>query len=329
MKSPLLSAVVIGLCAASIAGWAVKPALALAADTVKVNVFPGTANLPLLVAGEKGFFEKHNIKMELVYARSSKEQMTGVRDGKSDLGSTAIDNVIAYNVSEKTDFFMFMGVGGTTLHFFVNPGIKSFRDLKGKPLAVDAPTTGFAFVLQKILYENGIKPGEYKLVSVGGTGERFQSMKKKAALGSLLTPPFIVKAQQAGFKDMGEVTRYIPDYASTAGFTTRRWAGTHGDILVRYIKGNIEGVDWVSDPNNRNEAASILAKDLKISIEVAGKSIVEDLFHPAMGLNKKAAFPVAGTKIVIALRAEMGYLKPPLPDPTQFYDLSYYEKAIQ
>ena len=66
MKSPLLSAVVIGLCAAGIAGWAVKPALALAADTVKVNVFPGTANLPLLVAGEKGFFEKHNIKMELV-----------------------------------------------------------------------------------------------------------------------------------------------------------------------------------------------------------------------------------------------------------------------
>ena len=235
--------------------------------------------------------------------------------------------MIAYNVNEGTDFVMFMGVGGTTLHFFVDPTIKSFGDLKGKPLAVDALTTGFAFVLQKILHENGVKPGEYKLVSFGAS--RLESLQKKEAVGTLLAPPFIELARQAGFKDMGEVTKYIPDYVTTAGFTTRRWADAHGDTLVRFIKGNIAAVDWIYDPKNRGEAASVLARNMKISPEVAAKSIAEDLLHPTMGLYKKAAYPVEGTKTVIALRAEMGHLKPPLPDPAKFYDLSYYEKATR
>src|SRR3972149_8653299 len=253
-----LCSILFGFLVSALTGLAGMPANAHGAETVTIHVFPGSANLALFVASEKGFFEKSNIKLELSITRTSREQMTGVRDGKWDLGNTALDNVIAYNVNEGTDFVMFMGVGGTTLHFFVDPSIKSFSDLKGKPLSVDALTTGFAFVLQKILHENGIKPGEYKLVSVGGTGERFQSMKKKETLGAILTPPFIAQARQAGFKDMGEVTKYIPDYASTAGFTTRRWAGAHGDLLVRYIKGNIAAVNWVYDSKNRSEAAPLL-----------------------------------------------------------------------
>jgi len=329
MISRLLTGAILGLWVVTMAGWVLEPPLARGAETVKVHVFPGSANLALMVAEEKGFFAKNNIKLQLSFTRSSKEQMTGIRDGKWDLGSTSPDNVIAYNVNEGTDFFLFMGVGGTTIRLVVDPTIKSFNDLKGKPLGVDALTTGFAFVLQKILHENGIKPGEYKLISVGGTGERFESMKKKETVGALLTPPFIGQALQAGFKDMGEVTRYIPDYLSTAGFTTRRWANAHGDTLVRFIKGNIEGVDWVFDPGNRREAASILARELKIPPALAAKSIEEDLMHPKMGMIRKAALPVEGLKTVIALRAEMGHLKPPLPDPAQFYDLSYYGKATR
>lgn len=297
------------------------------AETVKVHVFRGSNNLALMVADEKGFFDKNNIKLELSFTQSSTEQLTGVRDGKWDLGTTATDNVIAYNINEGADFFMFMGVGGTTLRLFVSPGVKSFSDLKGKSLAVDAVTTGYAFVLQKILHENGLKPSDYKLVPVGGTVTRFESLKKEETMGTLLTPPYISQAREAGLKDMGEVTRYIPGYANTIGFTTRRWAEAHRDTLVRFIRAYITAVDWIFDPKNRTEAASILARNIKLSQEAAAGSIDEDLMHPTMGLYKKATIPVDGIRTVIALRAEMGHLKPPLPDPPGFYDLSYLEKA--
>ncbi|MBI3014441.1 MAG: ABC transporter substrate-binding protein, partial [Candidatus Tectomicrobia bacterium] len=129
MKSRLLSGVVFGLWVTTMAGWVVALPVARGAETVKVHVFPGTANLPLMVAEEKGVFAKNNIKLQLSFTRSSKEQMTGIRDGKWDLGSTSPDNVIAYNVNDGTDFFLFMGVGGTTIRFVVDPAIKSFNDL--------------------------------------------------------------------------------------------------------------------------------------------------------------------------------------------------------
>lgn len=329
MRFRTLPALVFALCVAVAAGGTVLPARAQNLDTVTVHVFPGTANLPLMVASEKGFFARNNIKLKLSFTHSSKEQMTGVRDGRWEMGVTSPDNVIAYDVNEGADFFLFMGVGGTTIHLFVDPSIKSFSDLKGKPLAVDALTTGFAFVLEKILDVNGLKPGQYKLVSIGGTHQRFQSMKKKQTVGALLTPPFIGEARRAGFRDLGAMTKYIPVYLSTAAFTTRHWARAHADTLVRFIKGNIAGVDWVFDHANRREAASILARNLKIPVEVASRSIAQDLMDPHMGLIRKAALPLNGLKTVIALRAEMGFLKPPLPAPEKFIDLSYYEKATQ
>ena len=235
----------------------VAPAVVHGAETVRANVFPGAQVLPLMVASERGIFERYNIKLELSFTRSSQEQMTGVRDGKWDLGSTGIDNVIAYNMNEETDFFMFMGIGGTTIHFFVDSSVASFEELRGKPLGVDALTTGYAFVLRKILYENGLKPGEYGLVPLGETGARLEAMKKREIVGALMTPPFIVQARNLGFRDMGWVTKHIPNYAANAAFTTRRWAAAHGDTLVRYIKANIEAADWIHDPNNRGEAISI------------------------------------------------------------------------
>ena len=327
LKTHILSGAATGLVIAVLLVAPTIASVVYGAETVKVHVFRGSNNLALMVADEKSFFGKNNIKLELSFTQSSTEQLTGIRDGKWDLGTTATDNVIAYNTNEGTDFFMFMGVGGTNLRLFLAPSVKSFSDLRGKSLGVDAATTGYAFVLQKILHENGLKPGDYKLVPVGGTVTRFESLKKQEIVGTLLTPPYIGQAREAGLKDMGEMTRYIPGYANTIGFTTRRWAETHRDTLVRFINAYIRAVDWVFDPKNITEAASILAKNLKLSHEAAAGSIDEDLMHPTMGVYKKAAIPVDGIKTVIALRAEMGYLKPPLPEPSQFYDLSYLEKA--
>lgn len=296
-------------------------------EVIRLIVFPGSANLTLEVAREKGFFQRHRLAVEVTNTRSSKEQITGILQGKWDMGHTAADNVIAYVENEGADLFIFMGVGGTSLRLFVLPSIRSFEDLRGKKLSVDALTTGFAFVLKKILHENGLTPGEYKLVSVGGTDLRFEAMMKGESAGTLLTPPFIGLARSAGLKDMGEVTRYIPDYVTGVATTTRRWAEGNRDLLVRYIRANREATDWIFDPENRAEAGALLSKGLSVPPAIAAASFDEDLMHPTMGLYKGARLPLSGLKTVISLRAEVGYLKPPLPTPEKYYDESYLLEA--
>ena len=135
--------------------------------TINAIVFPGGFNLPLWVAEKQGFFAKRALDVRLHPTQNSMEQLTGLIDGKWDIAFTGFDNVVAYQegqgeaaASSEPDLFVFMGGDDAFLRLVVQPAIHTYADLKGKTLAVDAMTTGFAFVLRKMLALNGIAESE-------------------------------------------------------------------------------------------------------------------------------------------------------------------------
>ena len=101
----------------------------------------------------------------------------------ADLALTAMDNVVAYDsgqgdpsVTGDLDLFAFLGIGPGFLRLLVRPEITSYDQLRGKTFAVDAPATGFSFVLRRLLQKHGIMPGEYSFVALGSTQKRFDGM---------------------------------------------------------------------------------------------------------------------------------------------------------
>ena len=60
-------------------------------------------------------------------------------------------------------------------------------------------TTGYAFVLRKLLEKGGLKPSEIEFVSAGGVMQRFQALLEKKHAGTLLISPFEVGAEARGF----------------------------------------------------------------------------------------------------------------------------------
>ena len=48
---------------------------------IRVNVFAGAPNLPLIVAQDRGYFERQGISVEVVLTRNSREQLQGLIDG--------------------------------------------------------------------------------------------------------------------------------------------------------------------------------------------------------------------------------------------------------
>jgi hypothetical protein len=82
-----------------------------------------------------------------------------------------------------------------------------------------------------------------------------------------------------------------------------------------------------------NEPKKVVRTEKRTQAEAGCDFIIIDkalrLMHPEMGLYKAAALPLSGIEVVLNLRAEMGFLKKPLPKPEKFYDLSYYQKATQ
>lgn len=303
--------------------------------TLELISFPGPGVLPIWIAGEKGFFHDPGIAVNVTPTPGSAYQIQHTVAGDFQMASTAIDNVVAYQegqgvaeLDREPDLFAFMGGRRhVVLDFVVTPDITSYDDLRGKSLALDALTTGYAFVLRHMLELNGLPPGSYEMVSVGGTGERLESILKGEHVGGLLNPPFTTRAKENGLKVLDTGGDAVDNYQGNTIAAGRAWAAANRAALVSFIRGFLKGLDWLRDPDNLPAAADILVRNGKGVSADAAAGQIKGLLGPT-GFADKAAIDIDGVKTVLALRSKYGEPRKQLDDPMKYIDLSYYQEAL-
>ena len=176
------------------------------AGTIKVIVFPGGFNLPLWTGIERQIFKSYGLDVEPQYTVNSVEQLTGMIAGRWEIALTGFDNIVAYQegqgeakIDVTPDLFAFMGGDSAFLRLVVQPDIASYADLKGKTLSVDALTTGFAFVLRKMLARSGLSEDDISFERAGGALQRFEALKAGKHAGTLLVTPFELIGKKQAF----------------------------------------------------------------------------------------------------------------------------------
>lgn len=301
---------------------------------IDIICFPGAPNLPIFVAQEKGLFEKAGVTVNLTTTPSSAFQAENLAAGKFQIAGTAFDNVVAYQegqgavkLPQPPDFFAFMGATQVELAFIVSPDVNSYADLKGKSLALDALSTGFAFVLYEMLEKNGLTKADYTMVPVGATPQRWESVKAGTHAGTLTIEPFTSIARNQGFKVHDTSSNLFADYQGGSFAASRAWAAANPETLKAFIKGYLAGLEWTLDPANREEATQILlARMPEIKPPVAG-AVMNSLLSPKSGLTPKAAMLMNGVDTVLALRSKYGS-GGKLTDPTRYIDLTWYNEVV-
>jgi ABC-type nitrate/sulfonate/bicarbonate transport system substrate-binding protein len=301
---------------------------------LQVIVFPGGFNWPIWAALEKGLFAAEGLDVKLTPTPSSAFQLQNLIEGKFDVGMTAFDNVVAYQegqgeatITGTPDLFVFMGGDNGFLRLVVTPEVQSYADLRGKELSVDALTTGYSFVLQKMLQTGGLKPDEYALVRAGGVLQRWEALREKKHAGTMLITPFEVLAEAAGFRRLGNAVDALGRYQGLVGAARRSWARENPAKLVGYIRAYRAGLAWLYDPANQAEALQLLQKNVRgMTHDLAAKTYGV-LLAPVGGFDRAAALDVEGARTVLKLRSEYGRPQKELTDPGRYVDLSYYEQA--
>jgi len=302
--------------------------------TLEVIVFAGASALPIYVAQEKGFFAKEGLTVNVTATPSSGFQMSNLINGKFHIAGTAADNLIAYQEGQGTaavegpvDLIMVMGGSSTELALMAQPSIKSIGELKGKQFALDSLTTGYAFVLRKMLEKNGLQPTDYEFVAVGGTRERLESLKEGKMSAALVSEPFTTQAKNAGFTFLGEAVSAVGPYLASVQITNRAWAQQNEAAMIGYIRGLVNAVDWLYDASNTDEAVKILAAKVNTSEAVARPSTIGATRGQA-ALAPKGALDVAGLRTVLEVREQFAQPKKKMGAPEKYYDLTYYNKAV-
>lgn len=306
------------------------------AKDLSVIAFPGTGNIVHFIGEDQGFYADEGLKVELTPTPNSVYQITEFVKGTFDIASTAIDNIVAYQegqgaaqLDRDPDMFVFMGGAQIELPFVVAPEIRSYADIKGKTLALDALSTGFAFILYKMLEKGGLKPDDYEFASVGGTDKRWASLEAGEHVGALMNDPFTHYALAKGFRVL-ETNLEVFDHYQSGVFAARRsWAEENADTLIAFIRAHLRVLDWFLDPANAVQSAKLLAARIPALNEHAAEAAVAKLTASRTGFPPKAAIDRAGIETVLALRSEYGKPKKSLTDPDAYLDLSYYEEALK
>src|SRR5690348_7218497 len=150
---------------------------AQAVDTVRVNAFPNAKALPLHAGVAKGIFAKHGLDVRLSFTENSTKQREGLANGAFDIAHAAVDNAVSMVDTKGLDVVIVTGGDSGMNEFFVQPYIRSFADLKGHTLVVDAPNTAYALLAKKILLKHGLQEGrDYKVKPVGRGELRLKAM---------------------------------------------------------------------------------------------------------------------------------------------------------
>jgi ABC-type nitrate/sulfonate/bicarbonate transport system substrate-binding protein len=290
-----------------------------------VMVFPGTQTLPLFAAQANGLFARRGLAIDLKPAPNSEEQRNGLAVGRYQIVHGAADQCVAL-VGAGIDAIIVAGGDNGFNHLFVQPEIADAADLRGRVLVADVANTGWSFVLYEILRRHGLQRDDYSIHEAGAPFRRFEAMQNdKAMAAAILNPPFALHARRAGLKDIGPVADRVGAYLGTVPYVLRSWATANADMLTGYLAASIEGLRWILDPANKEEAVPLIAERLNLPADIAAE-LLATAVDPMSGLSRDAAFDLEGFKTVLRLRTafEGGSASP----PEKYFDLTWHRRAL-
>jgi ABC-type nitrate/sulfonate/bicarbonate transport system substrate-binding protein len=305
------------------------------AAPINLMVFAGAFNWPVWVAQDRGLFARDGVRVNVSETPGSVVQWTNLAEGRSDIAITLMDNVVAYREGQGEapvtvpDAIAVMASDALLMPaLLTQPEIKSYDNLRGQTLSVDAAVTGLALILFALLEKGGLKPDDYQIVRTGGVLRRFEGLKQREFAGALFNAPFSTQLEELGYRSLDTAASVMQRYQGHVVATRNEWAQKNSRALQGFLRALSGSIDWLYDPANRADAFAIFRDHMPASDEKAADIAYSVLFDPKAGFARKGVLDIDGIAKVLELRSKFGRPPKPLGAPSRYFDLSYLEAAL-
>lgn len=301
----------------------------MSSEPVRVIAFPGAPNLPVFAALAHGWFADRGLDVSLELTPSSVVQAERTAAGEFDVVFTAFDNVLAYARGGHVDpgYVTVMGATQLEISLVAAPSIPTLPDLVGRPIALDALDTGFAFVLYEMLRRSDVDASRCRFDPVGATPHRWAAVRDGSHVATLTIEPFTSIARAAGFHVLGSSTDLFDEYQGGVVATRRNVLGTRGDAIGLFIDGYLDGLSWVLAPENRGEVARLLRSRMDIAEGIVD-TVLDAVLAPGSGLTPHGRLLDAGVATVMELRSRYGEGRFP-DDVGEVIDLGRWRASME
>jgi NitT/TauT family transport system substrate-binding protein len=224
---------------------------------IKVGLSDWPGWVAWYVAEQKGYFKKYGADVKLIWFATYTDSISALSAGQLDANSqTWSDSMapLAKGIPLKVGLVNDNSAGNDAL--MVGPGIKSFKDLKGKTVALEEFSVSH-FVLVTALSKNGMSPSDVKVVnlSAGDAAAAFLSGRVDAAV---VWNPWVNQIQSSGKGKALFTSKDMPGLIPDLLVAQEKSLAANRKDFIGMIKAWYDTEKFIRD--NPDEAAKIMAK---------------------------------------------------------------------
>ena len=265
---------------------------------LRVQVFTGAySSIPVHVADRKGFFERHGLTVEKIPSSSSSAALAAMIGGSMDIVESAADLVLA-NIDKGTNLKYLMSNEGTNYVTVVvgnhvplpdkakgYPGV--IRNFSGHRIGVNAIGSTVYLAALLMLEDAGLTVDAVEFVATGSAATTMSAWRSGAVDIQITFAPVPELLETLGvartlfvFADEGPpALRYEGLYGGWV--TTDEFLTTRKHDADAFIRAMRESIDWIRNPDNRDEMLGIATEFSPVSAlsaqenETVLKSMIE------------------------------------------------------
>ncbi|RFU24699.1 hypothetical protein B7463_g11636, partial [Scytalidium lignicola] len=288
-----------------------------ALDVVKYGAFTVTATYS--IANQLGFFKAYNLDVIYEQVPNSTYTYAEILNGGYDILTGTIDNSVNLRLNSNESVTVLGQLDqGPDLVLAAAPGITNVEQLRGLPLIVDSPVSGYAYLLRRVLAGFGLTEGaDYFFQTVGGTNLRYADLvagklpNGTEVYATILLYPFTAEGEVLPSSQTPNVIARVSDFVnpiSSSAFTARESALTdpkESNLLTRFLAAMYAANLYLLNPNNKKCATNAIQNQLGVSAAAAALEYTAATNSQTGEVSGgKFTVNVPGIMNVIATRAE-------------------------
>ena len=274
---------------------------------IQLHLGTFTPSLVLHLARSSGALRRAGIDVKESAVASSPGQFLSLEAGEFDLVMTSPDNVLAYRFLSKNPLGRNLSVEmigavdrGLGLSLCLTPSVTEVSDIKGKPVGVDVPKSGFAFVAYSLLDKAGLSPGDYSVKELGSTPRRASALIAGDCTATVLNAGNELRAQGTGCTVLSTVTDIGP-YLGTVVAAMTTSDPVVNETRRRFVDALLETVEGILAGEHQSEVIDSAMALLGLS-DAEAEAHYACVLNPATGLVSDGIVDLASISTLLDLR---------------------------
>jgi len=237
-----LRSVSIFVCVASLAASAAGSANAQRVWRHGVVEFKSDAGFVTMLT-QKGFDQKHGIKVELVPMKNGQLQVKGLISGELDSVETGVGEAILAATAGADVKILGCSWPGLPHAIMAKTAVQTARDMRGKLVATSSPGSLPDLVARALLEKNGIAPAEVRFTTVGGDIDRYKALIAGVVDAAVVSAEYIPQAPRE-IHTVVWARDLMPNYMRWCIASTARRLSARRDDAVKFMAAEIEALRY-------------------------------------------------------------------------------------